>query len=140
MAHSNEQLLCAMFLWNWLCCYSFLYRNSVLKNRAIVHRTLPNPITSWGCFEIVAPKTLENIQKNVFSGVLTPDWKLLCRYLFRSAQKRKHILRFWKFPKPNVYFLLLRHGPANQNSLVQQKQIPKKEFSVGQETVYNEGI
>ena len=56
---------------------------------------------SWECFEIATPKTLENIQKNVFSGVLI--WKFLCKYfsvkeseVLRSAKKRKEILRFRK--------------------------------------------
>ena len=53
----------------------------------------------WGCFEIPTPKTLENMQKNVFSAVLIPDWKFLCRYFTGSAQKRKDILRFWNFPE-----------------------------------------
>ena len=53
----------------------------------------------WGCFEIPTPKTLENMQKNVFSAVLIPDWKFLCRYFTGGAQKRKDILRFWNFPR-----------------------------------------
>ena len=53
----------------------------------------------WGCFEIPTPKTLENMQKNVFSVVLIPDWKFLWRYFTRSAQKRKDILRFRNFPE-----------------------------------------
>ena len=48
-------------------------RNS--PQRAIVHRTLLNAITDdfMRMFETPTPKTLENIQKNVFSVVLTPD-------------------------------------------------------------------
>ena len=58
---------------------------------------------SWECFEIATPKTLENMLKNVFSGVLMPDSKFLCKYFsvkeseaLRSAKKRKEILRFQK--------------------------------------------
>ena len=54
---------------------------------------------SWGYFEIPTPKTFENIQKNVFSTVLIPTWKLLCRYLSGSDQKRKDILGFQNFPE-----------------------------------------
>ena len=48
-------------------------RNS--PQRAIVHRTLLNAITDdfMRMFETPTPKTSENIQKNVFSVVLTPD-------------------------------------------------------------------
>ena len=53
----------------------------------------------WGSFEIPAPKTLGNMQKKVFSAVLIPDWKFLCRYFTGSAQKRKDILRFRNFPE-----------------------------------------
>ena len=69
---------------------------------------------SWGCFEIPTPKTLENIQKNVFSAVLIPDWKLLCRYFSGSAQKRKDIPRFRNFPEAfiNVCLFLLRYRLA----------------------------
>ena len=69
---------------------------------------------SWRCFEIPTPKTLENIQKNVFSAVLIPDWKLLCRYFSGSAQKRKDILRFRNFPEAfiNACLFLLRYRLA----------------------------
>ena len=75
----------------------------LLKHRAIVHRTLlnANKDVLWGGFKIPALKTLENlenIQENVFSVVLIPDWKFLCRYLSGSAQKRKDILRFRNYP------------------------------------------
>ena len=56
----------------------------------------------WRGFKIPTPKTLEkleNIQKNVFSVVLIPDWKLLCRPFTGSAQKRKDIPRFRNFPE-----------------------------------------
>ena len=87
---------------------------------------------SWGCFEIPTPKTLENIQKNVFSAVLIPDWKLLCRYFSGSAQKRKDILRFRNFPEAftNVCLFLLRYRLAKQISLLQQKETPAKVFPV----------
>ena len=62
---------------------------------------------SWECFEIATSKTLENIQKNVFSWVLIPDWKFLCKYfsvkeneVLRSTKKREEILRFQKY-SPN---------------------------------------
>ena len=69
---------------------------------------------SWKCFEIVTPKTLENIQKNVLSGVLIPDSIFLCKYfsvkeseVLRSAKKRKEILRFWKNrPNKSVFCFL----------------------------------
>ena len=77
----------------------------LLKHRARVHRTLLNAITDvfmrmfWNSYT----KTLENIQKNVFSGVPIPDWKFLCKYfsvkeseVLRNAKKRKEILRFRK--------------------------------------------
>ena len=78
----------------------------LLKHRAIVHRTLLNAKKDvlWGGFKIPALKTLENlenIQENVFSVVLIPDWKFLCRYLFGSAQERKDILRLQNFRKPS---------------------------------------
>ena len=58
---------------------------------------------SWECFEIATPKTLENIQKNVFSGVLIPNWKFHWKYFSGSAQKRKEILRFRK-KDPTIVF------------------------------------
>ena len=89
----------------------------------------------WGGFKIPTPKTLEkleNIQKNVFSVVLIPDWKLLCRYFSGSAQKRKDILRFRNFPIAfaNGCLFLLRYRLGKQNSLLQQKQTPTKLFPV----------
>ena len=86
----------------------------------------------WGCFEIPTPKTLENMQKNVFSAVLIPDWKLLCRYFSGSAQKRQDILRFRNFPEAfiNVCLFLLCYRLAKQNSLLQQKESPIKVFPV----------
>ena len=53
----------------------------------------------WGCSEIPTPKTLKNMQKNVFNAVLIPDWNFFCRYFNGSAQKTKDILRFRNFPK-----------------------------------------
>ena len=89
----------------------------LLKHRAIVHRTLLNAKKDvlWGGFKIPALKTLENlenIQENVFSVVLIPDWKFLCRYFSGSAQKRKDILRFRNFPEAsaNVCLFLLVTG------------------------------
>ena len=109
----------------------------LLKHRAIVHRTLlnANKDVLWGGFKIPALKTLENlenIQENVFSVVLIPDWKFLCRYFTGSAQKRKDILRFQHFPEAftNVCLFLLRYKLAKQNSLLQQKQAPAKVFPV----------
>ena len=86
----------------------------------------------WGYFEIPTPKTLENMQKNVFSAVLIPDWKFLCRYFTGSAQKRKDILRFQHFPEAftNVCLFLLRYKLAKQNSLLHRKQTPAKVFPV----------
>ena len=87
----------------------------------------------WGCFEIPTPKTLENMQKNVFSVVLIPDWKFLCRYFSGSAQKRKAILRFRNLPEvlfANVCLFFLRYRLAKQNSLLQQKQTPAIVFPV----------
>ena len=103
----------------------------LLKHRAIVHRT-PSQMFSWKFFEIPTPKSLENIQKNVFSGVQIPDWKFLCRCLSGSAQKRKDIPRFRNFPEAfaNVCLFLLRYRLAKQNSLLQQKQTPTKLFPV----------
>ena len=109
----------------------------LLKHRAIVHRTLlnANKDVLWGGFKIPALKTLENlenIQENVFSVVLIPDWKFLCRYFSGSAQKRKDIIRFQNFPGSfvNVHLFLLRYRHAKQNSLLQQKQTPTKVFPV----------
>ena len=88
-----------------------------------------------GGFNIPTPKTLEkleNVQKNVFSVVLIPDWKFLRRCFSRSTQKRKDILRFWSFPEAftNACLFLLRYRLAKQNSLLQQKQAPTKVFPV----------
>ena len=83
---------------------------------------------SWGCFETRTPKTLENIQKNVFSVALRLDWKFLCRYFSWSAQKRKDILRFSRSFRFRLF--LLRCRLAKQNSLLQQKQSPTKVFPV----------
>ena len=95
----------------------------LLKHRAIVHKNLlkPSQMFSWGCFETSTPETLENIQKNVFSVVLIPDWKFLCRYFSGSAQERKDVLRFWNFLEAfaNVCLFLLRYRFAKQNSLLQ---------------------
>ena len=110
----------------------------LLKHRAIVHRTLlnANKDVLWGGFKIPALKTLENlenIQENVFSVVLIPDWKFLCRYFSGSAQKRKAILRFWNLPEvlfANVCLFFLRYRLAKQNSLLQQKQTPAIVFPV----------
>ena len=106
----------------------------LLKHRAIVHRTLlnANKDVLWGGFKIPALKTLENlenIQENVFSVVLIPDWKFLCRYFFGNAQKKKDI-RFRNFPEAfaSVCFFLLRYRLAKQNSLLQQKETPTKVF------------
>ena len=91
---------------------------------------MPSQLSLSGGFNIPTPKTLEkleNIQKNVFSVVLIPDWKFLCRYFSGSAQKRKDILKFRNFPEafPNVCLFLLRYKLAKkQNSLLQQKQTP----------------
>ena len=47
----------------------------LLKHTATVHRILLKAISDvfMRMFEIPPPKTLENIQKNVFSAVLIPD-------------------------------------------------------------------
>ena len=92
------------FLWGLSLSHFQMFQKMVadgvtflLKHRAIVHRTLlnANKDVLWGGFKIPALKTLENlenIQENVFSVVLIPDWKFLCRYFSGSAQKRKDIL------------------------------------------------
>ena len=87
---------------------------------------------SWGCFETPAPKTLENIQKKVFSVALKPDRKFLCGYFSGSPQKRKDVLRFENFPEAfeKVCLFLLRYKLAKQNSLLQQKQTPTKVLPV----------
>ena len=60
----------------------------LLKQRAIVHRTILNAIPDvfmrmfWNTYT----ENLKNIQKNVFSVVLIPNWKFLCRYFSGSAQ------------------------------------------------------
>ena len=80
---------------------------------------------SWGCFEIADTKTLQYIQKNVFSRVLMPDWKLLCRYiLFWKCSEKKGYSEVSKIPKG-----LCKYVPfAKQNSILQQKQTPTKCF------------
>ena len=106
----------------------------LLKHRAIVHWTLLNGITDvfmrmfWNTYTENFGK--KNIQKNVFSAVLIPDWKFLCRYFSGSAQKRKDILRSRNFQEAfaNVCLFLLRYRLAMQNSLLQQKH-PNKSVS-----------
>ena len=34
LREANEHVLCALFLWNRLCCYSFLYRTSLTEPSA----------------------------------------------------------------------------------------------------------
>ena len=74
----------------------------------------------WGGFKIPTPGTLENlenIQKNLFSVVLIPNWKFLCRYFTGNDQKRKDTLRFQNFPEifTNVCPFLLRY---NSNDMI----------------------
>ena len=86
----------------------------------------------WGWFEIPTPKTLENMQKNVFSAVLIPDWKFLCRYFTGGAQKRKDILRFRNFRRSLhkcVPFSLTLQG-CKAKSPTLTKQTPTKVFPV----------
>ena len=63
----------------------------LLKHRAIVHRTLLNGIADVmiRVFSNTYTETLENMQKNVFSAVLIPDWK----FGIRTARS---LLRFYK--------------------------------------------
>ena len=138
------------FLWGLSLSHFQMFQKMVadgvtflLKHRAIVHRTLlnANKDVLWGGFKIPALKTLENlenIQENVFSVVLIPDWKFLCRYFSGSAQKRKNIIRFRNFPEAfaNVFLFILRYKLPKQNSLLQQKHPYKSVFGqFCQETV-----
>ena len=83
----------------------------LLKHRAIVHRTLLNPITDvfmrmfWNTYTENFGKYPEKRIKCSSNTRL----KFLCRYFSGSAQKRKDILRFRHFPKDfaNVWLFLL---------------------------------
>ena len=90
----------------------------------------------WSLMELMFWNTFTenfgNMQTNVFSAFLIPEWKFLCRYFTGSAQKRKDILRFQHFPEAftNVCLFLLRYKLAKQNSLLHRKQTPAKVFPV----------
>ena len=117
------------FLWGLSLSHFQMFQKMVadgvtflLKHRAIVHRTLLNAKKDvlWGGFKIPALKTLENlenIQENVFSVVLIPDWKFLCRYFTGSAQKRKDILRYWNFPEAFTNVLLFSYVTSLQSKI-----------------------
>ena len=105
-------------LWYASVIPSLLKEFRPVSAQTILCKSSPSQMLWWGCFEIPTPKTLENMQKNVFSAVLIPDWKFLCRYFTGSAQKRKDILRFRNFPEvfKNVCLFTLCYKPAKQNS------------------------